>query len=163
MHEVVDDWPFGPVFAGLFVIAMLRGQLLYWIGRVVTQAALDHTHPTKGWRARTHRWLTGGGADAGIDTIRSWGLVMVPLSYLTIGFQSVVQAGAGVLRIPAWRYAAAQVPGALAWGAIYTTFGFVTWAAIGSAVGRSPLAAALLGLLGLAVVAMVVRRRRTSS
>jgi membrane protein DedA with SNARE-associated domain len=153
-------WPIGWLFAALFVIAMLRGQLLYWIGRTLTRATLDHTYPRAGWRASAYRWLEGGGANAGIESVRRWGLVAVPFSYLTLGVQSAIQAAAGVLRIPCWHYCVAQIPGALAWAGIYTSFGFVTWAAIGAGIRRYPAPTVTLLLVTLVIgLACAVRRR----
>ncbi|MFC7404912.1 hypothetical protein [Georgenia alba] len=160
MPEFLDGQPVALVFGFLFLGAMARGQMLYWLGRVATEQTLLRTRPTQGWRARAHTWLTGGGADPGIVAIRRWGLVMVPLSYLTVGFQSVVQAAAGVLRIALWQYTLAQVPGALAWAAIYTTFGFVTWAAVGEAARGNVWAVVVLLVAVTAVAVLLVRRRR---
>nr|WP_281242103.1 VTT domain-containing protein [Ruania alba] len=141
--------------------AWVRGQLLYWLGRVPTDQALRRTHPTIGWRKRVHDWLADGGADAGIAAIRRWGLVAVPVCYVTIGFQSMVQAAAGILRITWWKYALAQVPGALAWGTIYSTIGFVWWKATLAAAAGSPWGiAVIVALVATAVAVVVLARRR---
>ncbi len=162
MPDFLEDLPFGVVFAALAVGAMCRGQIMYWLGRVATEQTLARTHPTGGWRARTHRWLSAGGADAGIVAIRRWGLIAIPFSYVTIGLQSMIQAGAGVLRIEWWKYTLAQIPGALAWGAIYATFGFFTWRFLGEAIRGNPLAAGGLALLtALLIGALVLIRRRS--
>src|SRR5690625_2526987 len=113
------------------------------LARIPIDQALRRTHPT-GRLGRVHAWLAGGGADAGIEAIRRWGLLVVPVCYLTVGFQSMVQAGAGVLRITWWKYALAQVPGAIAWGLIYATIGFAEW--------EAALAAAAGGRLGIDVI-----------
>lgn len=160
----LTEGPFWIALTGLFLIAMARGQGTYWIARVVTEQALRRTHPVEGWRARVHTWLQGEGPARGRAAIHRWGLVAVPLCYLTVGFQTLVLAGAGMLRIGWVRFTLAQIPGALAWGLIYATIGFAVWAAALNAVAGSPLA--LAGLLAiLLVVATTVavshRRRRT--
>lgn len=160
MPEFLDDWPVAAVYSFMFALAMARGQALYWIGRVITEQTLRRTHPREGWQARAHAWLTGGGIDPGIVALRRWGLIAVPLSYLTIGFQSMIQAAAGVLRIEAWRYTVAQVPGALVWAGIYTTFGFFTWVAIGAAARGNPWAAGGLTLLVILTIAVLLLARR---
>ncbi|UFU04918.1 DedA family protein [Ruania halotolerans] len=163
MPDVLTDLPFVVVFLTLSVGAWLRGQLLYWLGRVPTDQALRRTHPADGWRKRIHDWLAGGGADAGIVAIRRWGLVAVPVCYVTVGFQSMVQAAAGILRITWWKYALVQIPGALAWGAIYSTIGFVVWESALAAAAGSPVGIAVIAALILAAVAAIVllRRRHT--
>src|SRR5699024_1750945 len=115
MSNFLSEGPFWAVFTALFFGAMARGQLLYWIGRIPTEQALKRTAPTTGWQAKVHRWLSDGGADAGVRSIQRWGLPIVSLCYVTVGFQSLVQAAAGMLRTPLLWYILAQIPGALAW------------------------------------------------
>lgn len=160
MPEFLDGWPVTAVFTFMFVLAMLRGQFLYWIGRIATEQTLKRARPTSGFFARAHAWLDAGAAEPGLRAIRRWGLIAVPLSYLTIGFQSMIQAAAGILRIELWKYAIAQIPGALAWAAIYTTFGFITWAIILSAARGNPWAAAALALFTAVLVAVLIMARR---
>lgn len=160
MPDFLASMPFWLTFFALFCGAMARGQLVYWIGRVATEQTLRRTHPEEGWRRRAHDWLAAGGADPGVRALRRWGLVMVPLSYLTVGFQSMVQAGAGVLRIESWKYTLAQIPGALAWATIYATIGFAAWEAVMAAAAGSPLGIAAIVAVLLVVVCTVVFTRR---
>ncbi len=160
MPDFLTGWPFWLVFAFLFSGAMLRGQGIYWLGRLATVQTLRRTHPTGGWRLRAHRALSGDGTQRGVAAIRRWGLVVVPLAYLTVGFQSMVMAGAGVLRIHWLRFTLAQVPGALAWAAIYSTIGFAVWtAALAAAAGSPAGVAALVVLVGAGVTVVVLRLR----
>lgn len=162
----MTEGPFWIAFTGLFLIVTARGQATYWIARVVTEQALARTHPVTGWRASVHRWLQGDGPARGRAAIRTWGLVMVPLCHLTIGVQTLVLAGAGMLRIGWLRFTLWQIPGALAWALIYATIGFAVWQATLAAIAGSPLA-----LAGLAAILLVVgttmvlahRRRRSRS
>lgn len=163
MPDFLDSLPFWLLLTVLSLGAMARGQMVYWLGRVATEQTLRRTHPAGGWRERTHRWLSDGGADAGIVVIRRWGLIAIPFSYVTIGLQSMIQAGAGVLRITWWKYTLAQIPGALAWGAIYATFGFVTWNAVGEAAGGNPVAALVLAAVAALLIGGLVLIRRSSS
>lgn len=154
-----EDRPFLIALALLFGIAMARGQGTYWIARLVTEQALRHTHPTQGWQATVHRWLQGEGLARGRRSIERWGLVVVPLCYLTVGFQTLVLAAAGVMRIGWVRFTLAQIPGALAWGAIYATIGFAAWEAGMAAAAGSPWGVATLVLLVLLAIALVLTRR----
>lgn len=160
MPEFLTGWPFWLVFAFLLFGAMVRGQGIYWLGRITTVQTLQRTHPTGGWRLRAHRALSGEGAQRGVDAIRRWGLVIVPLAYLTVGFQSMVMAGAGILQIGWGRFTLAQIPGAIAWAAIYSTVGFAVWNAALAAAAGSPWGIMTLGALLAGIVAVVVLRRR---
>jgi len=153
--------PFWVALLGLSAIAMARGQATYWIARLVTEQALRRVRPAEGWQARVHAWLQGEGIAHGRRSIERWGLVVVPLCYLTVGFQTVVLAAAGVLRITWLRFSLAQLPGALAWGLIYTTIGFAAWEAILLAAAGSPWAlAGLIALLVVLAATLVSRRAR---
>ena len=160
MPEFLTGLPFWVVFGFLFLGAMLRGQGTYWIGRIATEQTLRRTRPTGGWRLRAHRALSGHSAQTGVAAIRRWGLAIVPVAYLTVGFQTMVMAGAGVLRIAWPLFTLAQLPGAIAWAAIYSTIGFAIWNAAIAAAAGSPLGIITLVVLAAVVVAVVVRYRR---
>ncbi|MGC0142339.1 DedA family protein [Pseudactinotalea sp. Z1732] len=163
MGNFFTTGPFWAVYVVLFLMAMARGQMMYWIGRIPTEQALKRTAPTTGWRARAHRWLSDGGADAGVRSIQRWGLPVVSFCYVTVGFQSLVQAAAGMLRIPLLWYILAQIPGSLAWAAIYSTIGFGLWAAIIAAAAGSPaglIAMTLALALAVTLIALRIRRKR---
>lgn len=106
------------------------------------------------------RWLDRGGADPGVRAIHRWGLVMVPISYVTVGFQSMVQAGAGILRISGWKYLLAQIPGAIVWGLFYATGGFLVWKYLFSQAQSYPYRAALAFTALVSLIALIVRFRR---
>lgn len=160
MGNFFTTGPFWAVYVVLFLMAMARGQMMYWIGRVPTEQALKRTAPTTGWRARAHRWLSDGGADAGVRSIQRWGLPVVSFCYVTVGFQSLVQAAAGMLRIPLLWYVLAQIPGSLAWAAIYSTIGFGLWAAIIAAAAGSPEGLIAISVVVAAVITLIVLRFR---
>lgn len=161
MPDFLATVPFWVAFVALFLGAMARGQMVYWIGRVATEQTLRRTHPEGGWQQRMHHWLQAGGAEPGVRALRRWGLVMVPLCYLTVGFQSMVQAAAGILRIELCKYTLAQIPGALAWATIYATIGFAAWEAVMAAAAGSPLGlAAILAIVLVIVLTVVFLRRR---
>lgn len=126
-------------FTALYLVATLRGQATYWLARLVTEQADlrigrvdpdagDGTSSTDGGRlVAVRRWLEGASVARGRRAVRRWGLPAVPLCYLTVGFQTLVLAAAGVLRVRWIAFTLAQLPGALAWAAIYTTIGWAAW------------------------------------
>lgn len=146
--DVWQSYPFGLALAFLFAIGMLRGQATYWIARTVTEQALRHTQRPTGWRARVHGWLYSTTMGRGREAVQRYGILAVPLCYVTVGLQSVVLASAGVLRMRWLRFTLAQAVGALVWGLLYSTIGFAFWAAF--------FEAALSGGAGAVVCVAVV-------
>ncbi|KAA1425070.1 hypothetical protein FE697_004090 [Mumia zhuanghuii] len=160
------DGPALEVWLFFFVVVFLRAQATYWIARVVTSQVLSHTHPTGGWRARVHAWLSGDSTQRGIDMLRRWGVIAVPVSFLTVGLQTVVNAGAGVIRMPFLHYLLAMLPGCAAWALVWTTVGMTAfYAAVGAGLttGWGLVAAALTIVLVATAIALVRRRSRTRS
>lgn len=160
MPSFLSSLPFWLLFIVLFLGAMTRGQMMYWIGRLASNQSLNRLASRYRWAAHMDDLLNQGGADPGLRAIQRWGLVMVPLSYLTVGFQSMVQLAAGLLRITLLWYALAQIPGALAWAAIYSTIGFAVWNAALAAATGSPVAIAVIATVTLAMITIIWLRRR---
>ena len=152
MPSWFDNSPFGITFAALFGIVFLRAQGTYWIGRAVT-AGLLHT--------RVASWMTSPRMTRAIDALHRWGLPVVTVSFLTVGFQTVVNAAAGLIRMPRLRYTVAMLIGCSAWAAIYATVGIAAFEASLALAARSPFAlvAVLAVLLGVLVAVVVVRAR----
>src|SRR5699024_4134414 len=108
----------------------------------------------------------GEGPQRGREALQKWGLVMIPLCYLTVGFQTLVISAAGMLRIRWVLFTLVQIPGAIAWGLLYATIGFAMWGAALAALAGSPLELAGMVSILLVVTATVVlshRRRRRDS
>ena len=80
-----------------------------------------------------------------------WGVLAVPMSFLTVGLQSFIQISTGVARMPLHRYAAATAAGAIAWASVYTTIGMAILTAwITGPIGR------IVCLLTVAVLVVIV-------
>lgn len=164
MMDFLADGPFWLLFPFLTVVVFLRAQGTYWLGRWATSLTLRHITPKEGWRTRLLAWLNSEGTGQGVAAIHRWGVAVIPVSFLTVGFQTMVNAGAGLLRMPWWRYTLAMLPGCLAWATIYSTIGFAVWGAMVAAAAGSPWGIA--GMIATAIVlgtTLVVRRRRAAS
>lgn len=154
MPDWLEGRSFAVAFAILFLIVLLRAQATYWAGRGAAAGA-RHT--------RLRRRLDGARATRTVAALNRWGLPVVTVSFLTIGFQTLVNAMAGFTRMRWGRYTVAMVPGCVAWAAIYATVGFAAitgwmnlqgawkWVSLGAIVG--------LVIAGL-VIAGHVRRMR---
>ena len=143
IHSLLYPW----VFLFFWCLAMMRSHTMYWIGRGITAGT-----------ART-RWVSllesPVYARAQAWSAR-WGVLAVPVSFLTVGIQSVIQLSAGVARMPLRRYVAATAAGAIAWAAVYTTIGMAILSAwLTGPTGR------LICLLMLTALALVVVIRRS--
>ena len=148
MLERIHSLPYPWVFLFFWCLAMMRSHTMYWIGRGITAGT-----------ART-RWVSllesPMYARAQAWSAR-WGVLAVPMSFLTVGIQSVIQLSAGVARMPLRRYVAATAAGAIAWAAVYTTIGMAILTAW--LTGPTGRLICLLMLTALAL-AVVIRRSR---
>ncbi|MBO1750691.1 hypothetical protein J4G33_02625 [Actinotalea sp. BY-33] len=153
MPAWIREGPFALVYGFLLVVVFCRAQGTYWLGRAIAAGAL---------RSRWSAAMSGPRMTRAVDAIDRWGLPVIPLSFLTVGFQTTVNAAAGFLRIRWVRYTVAMVPGCLAWALIYTVGGLAAFEAGAALLARSPWALAVGVLLVLLVGAALVLRHRRS-
>jgi membrane protein DedA with SNARE-associated domain len=135
----------------LFVVAMLRANATYWVGRGVLGGVA---------RTRFAHRLDGPTMQRAERFMTRWGVFAVPLSFLTIGIQSAVNATAGLTRVPLVRYLPAVTVGALIWAVVYATVGLAAFYAAVVLALRSPWLLVVLALAGVALVVVLRRRRR---
>jgi membrane protein DedA with SNARE-associated domain len=141
----------------LFVIVLARAQATYWVGRAARTGSL-HT--------RLAPRLTGPRMTSAIQKLHRWGAPLVTVSFLTVGFQTVVNAAAGFTGMRWPRYTVAMVPGCVAWAFIYATVGLAAFDAWLALAARSTWWAVLLLVLLVALAGLLVhryRRRRSPS
>ena len=156
MPEWLQDWPVPVIFLAGVLGAGMRSQATYWIGRGVAAKVLG---------ARWSHRLEGPRTKRAIASIERWGMPIVPLSFLTIGFQTAINGSAGLIRIGWLRYTLWAIPGWIMWSVMWTGIGLATVISLFTLATHSPWA--LAG--GLALVAAVVtfvvlrlRRRRAT-
>ena len=154
MPSWLEGKPFAITFAVLFGIVLLRAQATYWLGRGVTAGVL-HSR----WAYR----ISGPRTTKAIASLNRYGPPLVTVSFLTIGFQTVVNAAAGLIRMPWVRYTIAMLIGCVAWALIYATVGFAAVEAGIALATHSPwMLVAVVLLVVAVVVAIVIARRRRS-
>lgn len=151
-----EGMPFGIAVAALFLIVLLRAQATYWIGRGVIAGAP---------RTRLADKLTGPRMTKAISLLNRYGPPVVTVSFLTIGFQTVANAGAGLIRMPWVRYTIAMVIGSVMWALIYATVGFAAFDAAMALAAHSPwlLLGVVVALIAVVVAVVLVRRRRSAA
>lgn len=152
MPSWVAEGPFPLLYGFLLVVVFLRAQATYWVGRAVAAGTL---------RSRWAAHVDGPRTRRAIASIDRWGLPIIPFSFLTIGFQTAVNAGAGLIRMRWARYTLAMVPGCLMWAAVYALGGLAAFQAAASLAARSPWAlATTVALIAALVGGLVLRVRR---
>ena len=67
---------------------------------------------------------------AGMLALQKYGWPVIPLSFLTVGFQTVVQLAAGMLDWKWSKYTLVALPGYLAWGFVYAAGGLTLFRSI---------------------------------
>ncbi|WP_263118925.1 hypothetical protein [Cellulomonas sp. RIT-PI-Y] len=163
-------WPFWAVIGALFVIVMGRSHLFYWLGRGVFTGAgrlADRVdQPTAEGRlhvlrGHAQRLTTTPTARRGLALVHRWGPLAVTFAYVTVGVQTAVFVGSGLLRMPYPRFLLASIPGSIAWAFIWGTVGLgAVWAAAQLALASPWALAGVLALLAGVVALVVLRRRR---
>ena len=137
------------VYLFLLAIVVFEAQATYWVGRAAVAG---------GAKSRWRRRFEGPGMERAHRFVERWGVVAVPLSFLTVGLRSAVQASAGFARMGFLRYTLAMIPGCLAWAGIYTGLGAAattlfrtfTWWFVG----------VLVVAIAAVVVVTLIRRRQ---
>lgn len=84
---------------------------------------------------------------------------MVALSFLTVGFQTLVNLAAGAARMPLRRYLPAMVVGGIAWAFLYATAGFVGFEAWTQLWERSAVVAIVLLIVAVTAGLLFLRAR----
>lgn len=116
------ELPFALAFGTLFVIVMLRANATYWLGRGALRGGK--------LSERVGRRLDGPTMHRARGLSARYGVVAVPLSFLTVGVQTAINFSAGFTLMPLRRYLPAVTVGCLLWALLYSTVGMVGWAAI---------------------------------
>lgn len=135
----------------LLGIVFCRAQATYWLGRGVITGALQTRFAQK---------LSGPKITRATELINRWGAPVVTLSFLTIGFQTVVNAAAGFMRMSWIRYTLAMLPGCIAWAFLYATIGFAAFEAGVALATGSVWAWAVLAVLLIGALTWRLLRRR---
>ncbi|MDR1808103.1 MAG: hypothetical protein LBR33_09365 [Propionibacteriaceae bacterium] len=154
------DWilslPFVVAWLALTVIVAGRSQGTYWLGRGVRAGVIKSKRATK---------LAGESATKATRSLERWGWPIIPLSFLTVGFQTAVNFTAGLIGWRWGRYTLAAIPGWIVWGAVYSAGGLAAFAGLTTLARRSPWAAAgaiVATVGGIVPTVTLVRRYRAA-
>lgn len=140
--ERILELPWIWAFSVLWVAVMFRANLIFWIGRGIAAGT---------GRSRFASLLDSPMYALAQRLAARWGIIVVPLSFLTVGLQSFVQLSAGVSRMPLRRYLPALAVGGVIWAALYSTVGlalFHTWMKAGGGWALAALVAVIAVMIG---------------
>ena len=162
MPDELAGAPFAAIFAFFFAVAFIRTLVTYWVARFVAGLTIDRTQPQRPVLVRAQTWSRSRAAQQGTAFINRWGVLAVPLSFLTVGVQTFVQISAGVTRMPLRRYLPAVALGSAIWALIYGSIGMAVILAWLETGGHWPPVLLLLAVV-TALVVMHRRRRRPAN
>ncbi len=146
------DAPYLVIVGALFVIVFLRANATYWLGRLINAGAE---------RTRARRMMDSPGYRRAVERLNQWGPPVIAVSFLTIGFQTLVNLAAGATKMPLVRYLPAMVVGCVLWAFLYGTVGTAGFEAFSVLWARNPALALVLGVTAVsALVVFIVWRVR---
>lgn len=152
-----------PLIIFLFFVVFCRAQGTYWIARSVpalTQRASSRYKKLQ----PVAKWATGPVPQKGAQALERWGIFVIPLCFLTVGLQTAVLAGAGLVRMNWVKFTAAMLPGCVAWAILYGLGFLALWTAAIRAAAGSPWAwLVLAGVVLLLAALFAIRRRRAAT
>lgn len=147
LNPMTWDAPYLAIVSALFVIVFLRANATYWLGRLISRGAE---------RTRAARMMASPGYRRAVQQLNQWGPPVVSVSFMTIGFQTLVNLAAGAGRMPLSRYLPAVSVGCVLWAFLYGTVGTAGIEALGLVWDRNPALALFLGVLAVSALAVFV-------
>ena len=151
-----------PLLIGfLFIVVFFRAQGTYWLARSIP--AIAEKRVASGRPAgRFTRWFLGPTPRQGAEILEKWGIIVIPLCFLTVGVQTAVLAGAGLVRMDWKRFTLAMIPGAIAWAFLYGLGLLAVWTAAVTALAGNPWSYVALAVVVLFFYALKKLKQRQS-
>ena len=147
------------LFVFLFFVVFFRAQATYWLARGAASGAVLASG-RQGFLGAMARWFDGPVPRKGAAMLDKWGIIVIPLCFLTVGIQTAVNAGAGLVRMRWSTYTIAMIPGCVLWALLYGLGTLAVFAAAIRAVAGSPWGWAGLTLIIMLIAAKIVWGRR---
>ena len=150
MKDWFDALPIEVALAFMWVVGIVRTSIVYALGALAAEggARLD----------RIRRAMDSPLYRKARRLINRWGIIAVPLCFLTVGLQTAVIITTGFTKMPLRRWVPAMLVGTFMWACIYTTIGFAILAALGLEPWMFPLALAIV-ITAMVIVAQLRERR----
>ena len=150
MKEWFDALPIEVALAFMWVVGIVRTSIVYALGALAAEGGARLDRIRKAMDSPLYRKAR--------RLINRWGVIAVPLCFLTVGLQTAVIITTGFTKMPLRRWVPAMLVGTFMWACIYTTIGFVILAALGLEPWMFPLALAIV--ITVMVIVAQLRERR---
>lgn len=150
MKDWFDALPIEVALAFMWVVGIVRTSIVYALGALAAEGGARLDRIRKAMDSPLYRKARA--------FINRWGVIAVPLCFLTVGLQTAVIITTGFTKIPLRRWVPAMLVGTFMWACIYTTIGFAILAALGLEPWMFPLALAIV--ITVLVIVTQLRERR---
>ncbi|WP_303965472.1 hypothetical protein [Rothia mucilaginosa] len=150
MKEWFDALPIEVALAFMWVVGIVRTSIVYALGALAAEGGARLDRIRKAMDSPLYRKAR--------RLINRWGVVAVPLCFLTVGLQTAVIITTGFTKKPLRRWVPAMLLGTFIWACVYTTIGFAILAALGLEPWMFPLALAIV--ITVLVIVSQLRERR---
>ena len=150
MKDWFDALPIEVALAFMWVVGIVRTSIVYALGALAAEGGARLDRIRKAMDSPLYRKAR--------RLINRWGVIAVPLCFLTVGLQTAVIITTGFTKMPLRRWVPAMLVGTFMWACIYTTIGFAILAALGLEPWMFPLALAIV-ITVLVIVAQLRERR----
>ena len=150
MKDWFDALPIEVALAFMWVVGIVRTSIVYALGALAAEGGARLDRIRKAMDSPLYRKAH--------RLINRWGVIAVPLCFLTVGLQTAVIITTGFTKMPLRRWVPAMLVGTFIWACIYTTIGFAILAALGLEPWMFPLALAIV--ITVLVIVTQLRERR---
>ncbi len=150
MKDWFDALPIEVALAFMWVVGIVRTSIVYALGALAAEGGARLDRIRKAMDSPLYRKARA--------FINRWGVIAVPLCFLTVGLQTAVIITTGFTKMPLRRWVPAMLLGTFIWACIYTTIGFAILAALGLEPWMFPLALAIV--ITVLVIVSQLRERR---
>ncbi|WP_424115823.1 DedA family protein [Rothia mucilaginosa] len=150
MKDWFDALPIEVALAFMWVVGIVRTSIVYALGALAAEGGARLDRIRKAMDSPLYRKAR--------RLINRWGVIAVPLCFLTVGLQTAVIITTGFTKMPLRRWVPAMLVGTFMWACIYTTIGFAILAALGLEPWIFPLALAIV--ITVMVIVAQLRERR---
>ena len=150
MKDWFDALPIEVALAFMWVVGIVRTSIVYALGALAAEGGARLDCIRKAMDSPLYRKAR--------RLINRWGVIAVPLCFLTVGLQTAVIITTGFTKMPLRRWVPAMLLGTFIWACIYTTIGFAILAALGLEPWMFPLALAIV--ITVMVIVAQLRERR---
>jgi len=147
------------LFVFLFVVVFFPPAPRCWRAGGAASGAVLATG-RQGFLGAMARWFDGPVPRKGAAMLDKWGIIVIPLCFLTVGIQTAVNAGAGLVRMRWSTYTIAMIPGCVLWALLYGLGTLAVFAAAIRAIAGSPWGWAGLALIIALIAAKIAWGRR---